>query len=213
MPSFFNKHWLLLGLFLFAVLVISTLFIVSTTKTEGASAKEWPAFEMVYTDWAAHSGPNNSSSTIRIRLTYQNARNWRSEVLEDSVVPQSVGSYSEFKGAELTGYDAQFKTRSATNLPDGLYAPADWLFPERVDSLQNRHGGNLIESLTDGNLEYSYTEQVTCDETVNQCKTSSSQVITLYRLQKETQIPINMTVTSDGEITHRITADTLQLLH
>lgn len=214
MATNFKKPMLLLPVLLISAIGVAVFISSLATQTIGASRNPWPAFEMVYTDLGSKRGPNDTPGYTIVRLSYYNTREWRSEVLEDSVNPAATGSYSEFKGDQLTGFNAQFNDTETTKLSptEGLYAPADWLFPGRIEAFQTRFGGHLTATMSPGILSYTFIEKVPCDAQVNKCHAPSSQVTTEIKVNKDTLVPIEMIIKSDGVPTRQVTVSRFQLL-
>lgn len=202
-------------LILLVILLLSAGLVLfqGFSQAESATFEPWPSFVMVYKDWDATRGPNHTPGYVVVRLTYRKARYYRSETLEDSVVPDEAGSFGEYSGDKAFGFDAHFNYSTTQQvLPNELYAPAEWLVPGRIARLKRDYAATEQPTSKPGIFELTYVEQVPCDPRVARCKASSAQVITRIQYRKDFMLPLGMTVTSDGILKHEITVSEFKLL-
>ena len=206
----------LILLILLVILLLSAGLVLfqGFSSAESATFEPWPPFVMVYKDWSATRGSNHTPGYVVVRLTYRSARYYRSESLEDSVVPNDAGSFGEYSGDKAFGFDAHFNYSTTRQvLPnEPPSAPAEWLVPGRIARLKRDHAATEQPTSKPGIFELTYVEQVPCDPRVARCKASSAQVVTRIQYRKDFMIPLGMTVTSDGILTHEITVSEFKLL-
>jgi hypothetical protein len=208
---------LILGVAGLVVLAVIILFGI-ITSTQSAAIETWPSFTMVYRDQSANRGPNNTPGYVVVRLTYKNSRDWQSEILEDSVAPDAAGTRASFSGDVSSGYNARFKRSSSEKYPPtAVLAPDDWLVRGSIARLKAAPASVVSPTSSPGIFELVHTEDVPCVQELMikallNCAKPSFQVITRIRYRPEHEIPLNMTVTSDGTLVRQITVSEFAFL-
>lgn len=202
---------------IFAFLAIAvlggTLWLAGASGAQTAPVEPWPAFTMVYRDWGATWGPNSMPGYVVSRLTYRSSRDWGSEILEDSVAPNAVGTRGSFGGNVAAGYNARFQRSASEVYPaDALVAPDDWLVPIRIGRLKQESNTTILPTASPDVLELVHTELLPCypDLTTYMSPTRMQEIRILYR--KDGEIPIGLTDTIDGKLVCEITVLEFRLL-
>ncbi len=174
---------------------------------------DWPAFEMVYKDWRLYSGQERAPQHRAARLVYIDRLHWRSDVLEETAAPDTVGSFSEVSGETIRGNDKRFGAfESKVDPSEGFYAPDEWLVPIRIAKYKQIPGATVHPTDTPGLMEIAFTEQVPCDPETWKCETDAYEVITRVRYWADSELPMGMTVISNGELVREITVTAFKWL-
>lgn len=190
-----------------SVVAIGIFVVLSNQRASGAAmSSDWPGFELQYADWGQSRGINSSGGSVRVKLTYTNKTQWRSEILADSTVPESSGSYTELSPSALSSYNAMTKQSSsiAISPSESLYAADDWLIPGRIAKWREAYAPTITPTETDGIVQMSYTEQIPCDPEISKCETSAYEVVTQIKYWADYDIPMEMTITRDGQLRRRV---------
>lgn len=179
-----------------------------TYKAQSAPRqRDWPAFEMIYKDWHLYTGQERAPHYIVERLVYADQLHWRLDVLEETAAPDYAGSFMEVSGDTIKGANEKFGTRDErkVDLSEGLYAPDEWLVPIRINKYKQMPGAIIRPTDTPGLMELTFTEQVLCDPETWKCETDTYEVVTSVRYWADSELPMGMTVISNGELVREIT--------
>ncbi len=200
-------RYLLFGILV--ILVSTSIWFASTlSATETKSAEPWPPFVMVYTDWGAQRGPDKTPGYVKARIIYKDSRHWRSEILEDSVMPSFAGSFTEFSGNQLTGFNATFNQSVTVAEPTNpKLAPDDWLLPGQITYLKQKPNISLQPSTQPGVSKLIKNEEIPCDPDVAQCNKPTTQVVTEILFDSKFELPMGMTVYSNNQKSRQVTVD------
>lgn len=203
-----QSHLVILGIFLALGLSVVVLVMASGQKVIGAAeSREFPAFEMVYEDWGQNRGTNGSGGFVQVKLTYTDRLHWRSEILFDSTVPEISGSTSEMSSDIFIHYDARTKQSNSTpvNPEEPILAVDDWLIPGKIAAELDKYDAAISPTDTPGIAQMSYTEQFPCDPEIVKCDMPILQVMTWTKYWAGSGLPIEMTITRDGQLRRHIT--------
>ncbi len=189
------------------IVVVSIAVIGSLFIAQRATAEPWPSFTMTYRDWSVNRGKNNTGGYVLVRLAYENSREWRADILEDTGAPDSAGSFTQFSGNTVLGFNARFQTTANQQIPgDDKLAPDDWLVIGRINRLKATPNAVVQSISVPGILELVHTELVPCPKSVlPNCSVDSRTVTTRIRYREDNGIPLGMTVTIDGTLTREVT--------
>lgn len=199
---------LLITILLGLVFGASVWFFDSLRAAERTNAEPWPSFTMVYTDWGATRGPNGTPGFVRARIMYQDSRHWQSEILEDSVMPSYAGSFTEFNGKQLSGFNAAFNHSATTQEPDSpKLAPDDWLLPGQISYLKQKPDISLQPTTKPGLDKLVRSEQIPCDPDVSRCEKAMSQIVTEILFDSKYELPMGMTVYSNNQKSRQVTVE------
>jgi|SRR5581483_10824128 hypothetical protein len=199
----------LLSILMLALALGSTGWLFNTLRAaEKPNAEPWPPFTMVYTDWSATRGPDGTPGFVRARIIYQDSRHWRSEILEDSVMPSYAGSFTEFNGKQLSGFNAAFNHSATVNEPNSpKLAPDDWLLPGQISYLKQKPDISLQLTTKPGLDKLVRSEQIACDPDVSRCEKAISQIVTEILFDSKYELPMGMTVYSNNQKSRQVTVD------
>jgi hypothetical protein len=198
----------IVGLFCAFVLVSGFVGWLNIYKAQSAPQKlDWPGFEMFYKDWHRYSGQEYAPHYRVERLVYTDRLHWRSDILEETSAPDYAGSFMQVSGDTIKSANEKFGTQDErkVDLSEGLYAPDDWLMPIRISKYKQIPGTIIRHTDTPGLMELTYTEQVPCDPETWKCETDTYEVVTSVRYWADSELPMGMTVTSNGELVREIT--------
>lgn len=190
------------------VVTIGILFLLFSQQVKGAvTSPDWPAFEMVYEDWGQARGINGSGGFVRVKLTYLDRTHWRSEILSDSTVPETNRSFSELSPDTLTSYDSRTRQSSSLRLAPGepIYGADDWLRPGQVSGWIEKHHAVVTATAAQDINQMVFFEQIPCDSEISKCETPFYKVVTQIKYRTEQDIPMEMTITRDGQLRRHIT--------
>lgn len=204
--GFFRKR---IGFTLF-VLALGTAILLWLTASQAQSAaqpRDYPSFTMEYNDWRLSNGTEKSPRATTVRLTYTDRLDWRSETVEDTFAPNSAGSYVQVSGNTFKSFDKRFNTFSEgqVDLSGGVNVPAEWLIPIRISKYKQIPGATIRPTDTPGLSEITFTEQIPCDPETWKCETNVYEVVTRVTYWDNSDLPMGMVVTSNGEISRVIT--------
>ena len=178
----------------------------------------WPAMTLVYEVTSKQRGLDNPAETRRWRLTYQDQRHWRKELLDSAADPREVGTIYRFEGTTYTVYSALVRqTVHTEEYPAEPLAPERWFFPGRERALEGK--GYAKQIAPDGrHTKYVKTETVRCevDDVVRgrqatgvtqppSCATSPTYQATetvVYRA--DLVVPVEITTMVGGETAERM---------
>ncbi|RIK18072.1 MAG: hypothetical protein DCC52_16265 [Chloroflexi bacterium] len=167
---------------------------------------DWPGFSMTYKDWHLYNGQDRAPQHRVAQLTYTDQLHWRSEVLEQTSAPDIAGSFGEASGDAIKGFNKRFGAYSRKVDPsEGLYAPDEWLIPIRISKYKQIPGTTIRPTDTPGLMELTFIEQVPCDPETWKCESDAYKVVTSVRYWADSELPMGMTVISNGELVREIT--------
>ena len=201
-------RYLLLCILSVIVVTTSVWFASTLGAAETKNAEPWPPFVMVYTDWGAQRGPDKTPGYVKARIIYKDSRHWRSEILEDSVMPSFAGSFTEFSGNQLTGFNSTFnQTTTVAEPTNPKLAPDDWLLPGQIAYLKQKPNISLQPSPQSGFSKLIKSEEIPCDPDVTRCEKSTTLVVTEFLYDSKFELPMGMTVYSNNQKSRQVTVD------
>jgi hypothetical protein len=207
---------LILLIFIAVALVIASL----VQKTMAASSPsspfptEWPPFTMVYEDWRL--GSNIEQPTIQVvKITYQDRKHWRTELLDHNLAKDAIGTWSEYNGEGMIGYDPRTGEVSISpqDFPkEGVYIPEQWLIPRYIPKLLTQENVELLEE-SDGLATVLVTEYWPCQEPtdvmlqagIKPCDTDNRRDERLISYRTADFLPVLIIDKLDGVEVHRVT--------
>jgi hypothetical protein len=204
-----RRFHILLSLIMLVIgLGASMWFLNSLRADQAPQAEPWPPFMMVYTDWGAHRGLNGTPGFVRARIIYQDSRHWRSEIIEDSVMPSYAGSFTEFNGKQLSGFNATFNHSATVDEPNSpKLAPDDWLLPGQISYLKRQPGISSRPGTKPGLEQLVKSEAIPCDPDVAQCDKAMRDVVTEILYDSKYELPMGLTVYSDKQKSRQVTVE------
>lgn len=189
-------------------LIISAAVIIawaSLNLAAGATEiQDWPPFKMEYKEWSLSDGHSVNPNFQVVRVDYTDRRHWRAEILQDSMSPASIGAFGEISDDIVrgTGFNRIVQERKL-DPSEGLPALSEWLIPFRIANYKKIPGATIRTTDTPNLMEITFTEMIPCEPETWKCETAVYTVVTSVKYWADTELPMGMTVTSNGELTDR----------
>ena len=189
----------------------------SATPFKDITIKEWPPFVMIY------KVLRYDGSKQTVGLQYDDKKHWRVEILTESVMPETVGAWSEYDGTEIRHFDPFTGITSANRdmLSGSVSAPEEWLRQVYVPKLLAQSNTEILDEM-DGVGTFIFTEYLSCDEDIRNylqqegrkpCTVGVDRVqVTEIKYRTDYNIPLSIVDTIDGEEVRRITVTELTIL-
>lgn len=179
-----------------------------------------PAFTMVYEEWGYGFGLNGAPGAQRVKVTYDNPRHWRVEILSHSAVPEVAGSWSTYNGAEIRSFDPRGGEEIVNDVAqdEGVYIPEQWLIPHYISKLLRQSNVTPTDPPSQGLEALIVTEEGPCNQPPNVMRRAGlapcaegdrrvAQRKVVYR--EEGLIPLQIIDTLDGVAIHKISVKEL----
>ncbi|OQY80495.1 MAG: hypothetical protein B6D41_20880 [Chloroflexi bacterium UTCFX4] len=169
---------------------------------------------MTYKDWQLYNGQERAPRHRVEQLVYQDQLHWSSEVLEETAAPDYVGSYMQVNDDIIKGANKKLRAfdERKIDLSEGFYAPAEWLVPIRISKYKQVPGAEIRPADKPGLMDLTFTEQAPCDPDTWPCEKEVYDVTTRIRYWADSELPMGMTVTSNGELVREITVTAFEWL-
>lgn len=201
-----------------ALYSLVTKFAAPGTTTAAPATGSWPAMTLVYQIQGKHRGLNAPMDTQIWKLSYQNERQWRKELVSSSADPREIGTVYSFEGTTYTVYSAVVKQLVHTSqYPDAPMTPERW-FARGRDRVLESKGYTKIADVGGQSVRYVKTDTVPCERDnpgvgkqltgttePAKCATAPAYQITetiVYRV--DLAVPIEIINQIDGEIVQHI---------
>ena len=205
---------LMLGL----VVALSLVFRSALTRQPkvAAAAPDWPAMTLVYRDEGKTEGLTRGTTTKVWRLSYQDARHWQKELLEDSALSANVGTIERLQGTTYTAYSAVTKDTFTKEYPasGGILVPEQWLSPGREQALPAK--GYIQSTAADAKqTSYAKTESLPCQPDADgkltgviqpaSCATAPTYAVQeTITYQRDRGLPVEISTLSGQTVIHHI---------
>ena len=136
---------------------------ITETPQAAAATDSWPAMTLVYQVQGKYRGLNAPADTKIWKLSYQNERKWRKELMDSSADPREVGTIYSFEGTTYSVYSSVVKQTVHTGqYPDAPMSPERWFFPGLDRALEGI--GYTKRAEADGKrVRYVKTETLPCE--------------------------------------------------